>query len=212
MGPRLIRDYARAGTVHAIREHTLVPVHMLACVTPFAIAVVWIGAGYAVPVFYPAYVETLPSLRILLVATYLLVVNGGVTTFLFALDKHRRNLLILTPVLAVNVLLDVALVKLGWGLIAVAVGSALTYLIYTLVHLWYVARHFSPSRAEWVRFYVGAFAPGLWTGLVLIALDALLHSAGSAARSAAALAIALLALAPLAFRGVRLLRRLDAMA
>jgi O-antigen/teichoic acid export membrane protein len=212
IGPRLIQDHARSGSVQAIREHTLLPVHLLACVTPFAIAVVWLGAGYAVPRLYPAYVETLPALRILLIATYLLVCTGGVTTFLFALNKHRRNLLILTPVLALNVVVDVVLVKAGLGIEGVALGSGITYLVYAIVHLWYVARHFGPTAGEWTRFYLGVFVPGAWTAAVLLTIDATVASSTSAPHALAAIVLAVLALAPLGLRGWRLVRRLDAMA
>lgn len=212
VGPRLIRHHARSGDVRAVREHTLLPVHLLACVTPFAVGFVWLGAGYAVPRLYPAYVETLPVLRILLLATYLLVCTGGVTTFLFALNKHRRNLLILAPLLALNVVVDVLMVKAGMGIEGVALGSGITYFLYAVVHLWYVAAHFRPTPKEWTRFYLGVFVPGAWTAALLLTIEAALDPSASAPRALMAVALTGLGLAPLGVRGWRLVHRLDAMA
>jgi O-antigen/teichoic acid export membrane protein len=210
LGPRLLREHARSGgRIEAIRVHTLVPVRLYASALPLPIALLGIGGSYAVARFYAPYVDAVAPMLVLLVAIDFLVVTGGVTTFLFAIDRHQRNLLILAPALCLNVAVDVVLIRAGWGLMAVAIGSLATYASYALVVLWYVSGHFALGRGERLRFLAGAVLPGAFLGLVLAALAWLLPFRESLAKAAAAGALSLLLFAPLALRALRLARRLD---
>jgi hypothetical protein len=149
-------------------------------------------------------------MQVLLLAFYFLVVNGGVTTFLFAINKHRRNLLILVPALVFNVVIDIALIRAGWGLLAVAMGSLATYILYSLIHLSYVASHFGLARAQWMRFYAGVFLPPVYLALIMTAIERLFDYHASLLSAALACLVAALLLSPLAVRGLSIARSLEA--
>lgn len=210
LGPRLLREHARAGgRLEAIRRHTLQPVLVYARALPLPIALLWIGGGFALARFYPAYAEAVAPMQVLLVASGFLVVLGGVTTFLFAIDKHPRNLLFVTPALVLNVAIDLVLLRLGWGLMAIAVGSLVTYFVYAAAVLWYVSGHFDLARAPRLRFLAGALLPGVLLGLALGVLERLVPYRASAAATVAAGAVCVALLAPLALRARALARQLD---
>jgi O-antigen/teichoic acid export membrane protein len=210
LGPGLIRHYARSDReVASLRHLTLVPVHLLASLVPFVVAGIWIGGGYFLVRFYPSYSGAVGPMRVLLIAFYFLVINGGVTSFLFAIDKHRRNLFIAGPAVVLNVVLDLVLIRAGLGLLAVALGSLLAFVAYTIVHLGYVASHFSLRPREWVSFFAGAFLPGAYLAAVLYALGGLARVPASLGQAACACAVAGLLLSPLAVWGWRMATRLD---
>jgi O-antigen/teichoic acid export membrane protein len=210
LGPRLLREYARSGgRVAAIEPHTLLPVQLYASALPLPTALLWIVGSSLVARFYVPYAGALRPMLVLLVAINFLVVLGGVTTFLFAIDRHSRNLVILGPAVCFNVAVDVLLIRAGGGLMAVAVGSLLTYFLYALAVLWYVAGHFELGRAGHLRFLAGALLPGIGLGLGLLLLDRLLPDRASWEAVALACALAAALFAPLAGRALRLARRLD---
>jgi O-antigen/teichoic acid export membrane protein len=210
LGPRLLREHARSGaSLAAIRRHTLHPVLLYANVLPLVVGSLWIAGSYALIRFYPAYAGALRPMQILLVATNFLVVLSGVTTFLFAIDKHPRNLLILTPVLCLNVAIDLVLLRLGWGLVAVAVGSLVTYFCYACAVLWYVSGHFDMGRPARLEFLARALLPGIGLGLALGFVERFFAYTGSFAATVGTAVLVALACAPLAWRGLALARRLD---
>jgi O-antigen/teichoic acid export membrane protein len=210
LGPRLLREHARAGgRPEAIRRHTLQPVLIYARALPLPVALLWIGGSFALTRFYPAYAEAVGPMQVLLVASMFLVVLGGVTTFLFALDKHPRNLLFLTPALAFNIVLDLVLLHSGWGLMAVAAGSLVTYFGYAGAVLWYVSGHFDLGAGERLRFLAAAGAPGVGLALSLGLLERYLPYRSSLAGTVAACAASAVLCAPLALRALRLARQLD---
>ena len=210
LGPRLLREHARAGgRLEAIRRHTLQPVLVYARALPLPVALLWIGGGFALARFYPAYAEAVRPMQVLLLASTFLVVLGGVTTFLFAIDKHPRNLLFLTPALVFNVALDIILLRLGWGLMAIAAGSLVTYFGYAGAVLWYVSGHFDLGTPARLRFLAGALAPGIVLGLALGLVERYVPYRASLSATATACAIAILLCAPLVIRALRLARQLD---
>jgi O-antigen/teichoic acid export membrane protein len=211
LGPRLLREHARAGgRLEAIRRHTLQPVLVYARALPLPTALLWIGGGFALARYYPAYAEAVRPMQVLLLASGFLVVLGGVTTFLFAIDKHPRNLFFLTPALAFNVVVDLVLLRLGWGLMAIATGSLVTYFLYAVAVLWYVSGHFDLGRRARLGFLAGATGPGVLLGLSLGLLEHLVPYRDSASATAAACALSVLICAPLAVRARQLARQLDA--
>jgi O-antigen/teichoic acid export membrane protein len=213
LGPRLVKDYARSGgRMEEIRQQTIVPVLLLACIVPFVIVGLWFGGGYAIRVFYPKYAAAILPMRILLFGFYFLVVDAGVTYFLFAIDKHRRNLVIAGPALVFNLVIDVILIRAGWGLSAVAVGSLVTFAAYAAVHLWYVASHFLKG-SEWLAFVGGITLPALYLGILLaLGTLALPPRWSEIARTATACVLAWVLLLPLGARGLRFARLLDTIA
>jgi O-antigen/teichoic acid export membrane protein len=210
LGPRLLREHARGGgSLEAIRRHTLQPVLLYASVLPLPIGLLWIGGGAALARFYPAYAGAVAPMQVLLLASGFLVVLGGVTTFLFAIDKHPRNLLFLGPALALNVVLDLVLLHLGWGLMAIAAGSLVTCFAYATALLWYVCGHFDAALRPRLRFLSGALLPGAVLGGALGLLERTCEYRGSLAATAVACAACGLLCSPLALRALRLARQID---
>jgi O-antigen/teichoic acid export membrane protein len=210
LGPRLLREHARSGgSREAIRRHTLEPVLLYAAALPLPVGLLWIAGGAALARFYPEYASAVAPMQAMVLASSFLVVTSGVTTFLFAIDRHARNILFLAPALAFNLVLDVVLLRLGWGLMAIAAGSLATYVGYAAAVLWYVSGHFEWQRPGRALFLAGALLPGLALGGALLLLErtvAYRHSPGATAAACAAL---VLLASPLALRARRIARRLD---
>lgn len=210
LGPRLLREHARAGgRIEALRLHTLQPVIVYARALPLPLALLWIGGGYALTRFYPAYAEAVRPMQLLLLGAGFLVVLGGVTTFLFAIDRHPRNLLFVTPALALNVVIDLALLRLGWGLLAIATGSLVTYFVYAASVLWYVCGYFDTGGARRARFLVAALGPGVALGLGLAVLERYVPYRDSLTATLLLCALCAGGAAPLAASAGRLARGLD---
>jgi O-antigen/teichoic acid export membrane protein len=209
-GPRLLREHARSGArLPAIRHHALHPPLLYASVLPLVIGPLWIATSYALVHFYPAYASALRPMQTLLVAADFLVVVNGVTTFLFAIDKHTRNFLILTPAVGLNVAVDLLLLHRGWGLMAIAVGSLVTYFTYAGAHLWYVTSHFDMGRAGRIRYLAAALLPGVGLGLAMALVERFVPYRDSLATTIGAATLVGILCAPLALRGRHIARQLD---
>jgi O-antigen/teichoic acid export membrane protein len=210
IGPRLIAAYARSGgRIDAVRSHTLTPVRLVAAVLPFAIVALWVLGAYVVGRHYPAYGQSIRPMQVLIASYYFLIVQAAVTTFLFAINRHARVLFFLVPALLFNVAADVLLVRAGFGLLAIAMGSALTYALYCTALLGYVVSYFRPSAREWLSIAADAAGPGLWLLGVLLLVERMPYR-DSFGGAVGAVLTGWALLSPLAWRAKRFAAALNA--
>lgn len=210
LGPRLLREHARAGgSLPAIRRHTLEPVLLFARALPLPVTALWVAGGFLLTRFYPAYVRAVEPMHVLLVATMFLVVPGGVTLFLFAQDKQSRNLLLLVCSLGLNAAVDLLLLRLGWGLMAIAAGSLVTYAAYAVTLLWYVSGQLLATRWQRLAFLGRALLPAVGLAAALATLERFVDYRHSLPGTLAVGAVGCLLCAPLALGAARLAFRLD---
>jgi O-antigen/teichoic acid export membrane protein len=167
VGPRLLRTFGEFGTVESIYELTWRPVRVLALAMPMLIIAFCVVGPLVIQHFLPAYSAAIAPLRIYSVGMFFLGLNLGVSTTLVAFNKHPRNIPIVVLSIGFNVAIDLVFVGLlHWGLMGIALGSALTYFVYWMSHTalvrWYF--HQTPRRALLMNLKSG------WQGLVLAAM------------------------------------------
>lgn len=167
IGPRLLRKFGEFGTAESIYELTWRPVKILALAMPILIVALCVLGPLVIQHFLPAYSAAIAPLRIYSVGMFFLGLNLGVSTTLVAFNKHARNVPIMALSIGLNVAIDLAFVGLlHWGLMGIALGSALTYFVYWMAHTtlvrWYF--HQTPRTALLMNLKSG------WQGFVLAAL------------------------------------------
>jgi O-antigen/teichoic acid export membrane protein len=165
LGPLVLREYARGGTdPEAVRGYTLNPVLAYANGLPVLIGPLWIVASFGLTRHFPAYADAVEPMQILLLATNFLVVLGGVTTFLFAIDKHPWNFAMIGPALVLKVVVAAGLLRLGWRLEGIAMASLAAFFGYALSMLWFVTGQFSMGAPSRLAFLARAIGPGVALG------------------------------------------------
>ncbi len=90
--------------------------------------------------FLPQYVGTLEVLPILLVAAFLLHSQFGFSTTLIAIGRQLDVVPLCLGLSALNVAIDVVLVRLGWGIVGIATGTLVVNLLFAVGHMLLIAR------------------------------------------------------------------------
>ena len=135
----------------------------------------WVAAPVFIDALLPAYESVVAPLRVYAVGMFFLCLSLGVSSTLVALDKHRYNIPIVVSAITANVALDLLFVKgLGWGLSAIAMGSALAYVSYWAAHMTLVQHYFGRSFTRSLRENL---ASG-WPGFVLLGFTLLAAGRG----------------------------------
>jgi len=108
------------------------------------LVVVYVVLPFLVDWYMPAYRPGIEPARILLVGLGFIPLAGGVGNFLNTVGKQGYYLAVQAGAVFINLCLDVLFVKLGWGLNGVALGAAISYVLYTIiliiVGLWVMRR------------------------------------------------------------------------
>ncbi len=180
VGPRLIRRWGERGTPAAITGFTWRPVRLLSLVLPVIVVLTWILVPLALTELLPPYAAAVGPIRIYAVGMFFFCLNSGVSNTLLAMNKHRYNIPIIFGCIALNVVLDVILVRvLHAGLAGIALGSAVTYFVYWMIHMTLVSWFFGRRPLSALVFNLRSG----WMGLLLAAVAAVEWRLGDLTRS-----------------------------
>jgi O-antigen/teichoic acid export membrane protein len=180
------------------------PTRLLALALPPITAAVYLSLPL-VTLALPDYAPGLPAASVLVLGTFFLSVVTGPSSFLVAVDRVRPLLLAQAVAVIVNVVLDVAALRLGYGIAGVAWATAAGYALYSAGALLALHRVVGGTRARLLRFATVLYGPYVVV-LALAVLAARLVPA-PAGRELPAVALRLLLLGVLLAPAVWLLER-----
>lgn len=131
--PRMAETFGSTSSYSSLKK-------WLTCQTIMALAVmvpIVIGVYFLLPTFIerflPKYVPGITAAKIVLFGVLFLPLVGGVGNLLNVVDKQVYYMAVQGFVILINLGLNIALVKMGLGIEGVALGTALTYFLYSLM-------------------------------------------------------------------------------
>lgn len=133
MYPRMAFLYGQTRNERALLPLITRQSLMGTAVTIPILVVVYVVLPFLVDWYMPAYRPGIEPARILLVGLGFIPLAGGVGNFLNTVGKQGYYLAVQAGAILINFCLDVSFVKLGWGLNGVALGAALSYVLYTII-------------------------------------------------------------------------------
>jgi O-antigen/teichoic acid export membrane protein len=149
MYPRFQERYGATADALSLQKFVELPLHVLADVLLAAIAVLLVALPPAIAAFFPAYVDAIPPLRILLVGTYFLCLIPPAGQLLLTVRKQVRTLLIAVPVLALA--LAAAYAGSRYGLAGVATGVSIAFFVEFVAVNAYAFSHFTGALPIVIR-------------------------------------------------------------
>lgn len=130
--PRMAEEYGKTSTYYSLRRWILRQIAMAVAATLPLILGVYFLFPPLVRTFLPDYVAGIAAMRIILIGLLFLPIAGACSNFLNTVDKQVYYMIVQGFAVPVNLGLNVIFVKMGLGINGVALGTATTYVIYTL--------------------------------------------------------------------------------
>ena len=121
----------------------------------------------AVQFFLPRFAAALPVARVLVVAQLLYLSTGFPRSYFSASDQLGSRLSLSIGGLLLNVIVDCALLYAGYGIVAVALGSACSYAVYVIVTLAAASRSIYGRAAVGVKRGFQVLAVSAVAGLIV---------------------------------------------
>lgn len=101
----------------------------------YMMAFICIAVALIMPLFIqillPAYSQGLSVIIVLILAGFFMSLVSLFATFLISVDKQRNVLMMQIIVICFNALINIILIKSGYGILGVAFGTGFSYFIYT---------------------------------------------------------------------------------
>ena len=145
MYPRFQERYGRTGDVQSLRKFVEVPLHVLGDALLAATIVLLVALPPAIAAWFPAFIGTIPPLRVMLVGTYFLCLTPPATQLLLTIHKQVPALLVGLP--ATVIAFAAASIGARAGVIGVAYGVALGCVVAFAAINVYAFAQFAAARA-----------------------------------------------------------------
>jgi len=127
--PRMMYKYGKTGDAKNIEMYFTKPMIILTGFIPIILGIIYINIDIVVKLFLPQYIPSITVLHILIVSLFFSTIWGIPTNLLIALNKQKMFMLIMSGILSFIIVLDIVIIKMGFGMNGVAVSTTFMFLI-----------------------------------------------------------------------------------
>jgi O-antigen/teichoic acid export membrane protein len=171
--PRLIARFTSTRDPDLTARDTVRPLAAVAWIMPLVVGVTVFWMRPLVGLVLPRYLPGVPALSALLFGTLGLALASIPSYYIMAIQKQTRLVPLALGAIALDVGLIALFLKLGHGIVGVAVGVSIGYFLYGVGLVAYAASHFSGAWRVRVAIIARTVLPTLWTtALCFVLLEA----------------------------------------
>ena len=151
------------------------PMVLLAWLMPIILGLLILNVGLVIRVLLPSYLTAVPVLQILLVGLFFTVIWNVPRGLLVVFDKQRIFIWAIPLLLVLGSLLNIAAIKLGYGIAGVAYASVAFYFMVSTLANVYVLRFLQKTWRQVVQTLLGIHLPFVYAMASLWLLQHYLH-------------------------------------
>jgi len=168
--PRLMQSLGMKNMGDTLQEYLLKPLINSAYYLPFLIG----PAVFILPVFItlllPRYIPGIVPAQIILIGSYFVALTYITRGAIVANDWQLRAALVMCSALIVGIVVNVAILKNGFGIKGVAVGSSISFLFQFLIILRFIRSRCSDIQLPWKQTLTGLCWPFPFMCIMIILL------------------------------------------
>ncbi len=134
--PRMLESFGREQNSTAAQKWTLTPTLIVTFIMTWVTLVVAAVVRLLVIYLLPEYVPGLPLMTILIIGSFFLTTSSIFTNYLISVDLQKHLLKVQFTAIILLVVIDYAILKAGYGIESMALGTALCYFFYGTMVFW----------------------------------------------------------------------------
>jgi O-antigen/teichoic acid export membrane protein len=168
--PRVQEKYGEDQSYGAVIKYVDKPTKLV-----FFTGIIFLGHIYfmisgLVPVLMPKYVPGIVSAKIVLCGFLMFVLSMSSENFILTVRKQVYQIPMLLAATSVTFLLNLYFIKCGFGIMGVALGTGLGYILYFFIETYFAIRHFW-SKSEMFMFYRTIMIPYVYILFILLGIE-----------------------------------------
>lgn len=172
--PRLMEKLGRTKDIYRIKHYLIDPTILTAYFVPFVIGVLYFGIHVPVEYFLNKFLPSINVVKILSLGLFFSCFSMPVS-ICYALNKRLNVMYIAFPVAILNFILNYSFVLVGWGIKGVALGTGISYFVFSSVMIYYALRQFKGRIEESFKSLLLIYAPFLYSLLLMLTVDKCLY-------------------------------------
>lgn len=159
--PRITHRYGESGKdIGALRNLVLMPPVLLSCLLPLLIGPLYLSLPFIIELLLPAYMQGITAARIVLLGIFFFSIIGITGYFLVVIDKLKQFVFFGLFALALNITLDLLIIRMKLGIEGIAIGGTLiTYFCYATAIIGYALSHYIRNVRDWMKYFAKIILP-----------------------------------------------------
>jgi O-antigen/teichoic acid export membrane protein len=176
--PKLMQSLSAQSQVENLKEYFFRPLINTAYYMSFLVGFVFLVLPVAVPLILPRYSQGILPAQIITLGGYFVAMSYTARAVMVANNWQSRGIILIVLGLIVNIVMNISLIFLGYGLIGVSIATSVSYLVLFIGLFVYLRHRCDYAYEEWRRYAVGSSVP-LPIALMTIFLLQNVHSISS---------------------------------
>ncbi len=172
--PHMQEKYGATKDVMDVKNMILQPTYYISRLMPIFIGVIIFLTQPLVLLLLPQFKEGLDVMKILVLGYFFMAVNQMSSALLFTIDKQRLLIPLYGIMVAVCIGLNYLFIKMGLGIIGVALGTSISYFLFFLIVFTFASSHIMEWR-NIIRFYFEIMVFYIYFLINILWIDAILN-------------------------------------
>lgn len=169
--PRIMEKLGSTKNIYRIKDYLIEPTTVMAYFMPFLFAIIYFGIHLPVQYFLPKYMLSINIAKILTLGSFFLIIHTMPVSICYALNKQLKVVYMAFPAVLLNIVINVSVIRLGWGLNGVAFGTCISYFAFSTAIVWYTLKQFEVKTKETLRFFILIYSPFFYALSIFLTMD-----------------------------------------
>jgi O-antigen/teichoic acid export membrane protein len=169
--PRFMEKLGRHKDIHQIKHYFIEPTVLIAYFMPYLLAVFYFAIHIPIQYFLVEYIPSINVIKILIPGFFFGAVSMLPLFICYALNKQVRIIIIVLPMIMLNLILNYLFIRSGWGINGVAIGTDISFFVFSSLMIWYTLKQFEVSIEEYVRFFLLIYMPFFYAFFLILTID-----------------------------------------
>jgi O-antigen/teichoic acid export membrane protein len=171
--PRINFHYGKTGyNIEELKSFVVKPPIILSAILPVVIGPIFLIIPFVVTTFLPAYTQGITSARIVSLGIYFYGILGLTDYFLVTTGKLKVYATFSIIALTLNILIDFIFIKIGYGIIGIAIGGTLvTYFLYSTIVIGYAISFYHKKPKDYIKYFLNLWLPFLFMLILLFSIE-----------------------------------------
>lgn len=194
--PSMQEEFGKSDSKERVLRYVKQPMIVIAYVFPALLAIVYFGIPILVHYVLPKYIMGVDSMKMLLSGCFFISLVPLTHNFIITINKQIVLVPITVGAILCGVGINYGMIKLGYGIYGVALGTSFTYLLYFAVLFFYVMRYCEKFRQSYLSF-IRICVPFMYSLAIILLLEYLVRMNSVAQRSIVQAALFYIAYIPM---------------
>jgi len=172
--PTMQEEFGRNDSREHVLKYVKQPIFIMAYVFPVLLAFVYFGVPVLVRYVLPKYIPGIDSMKVLLSGCFFISMAPLTSNFIMTVNKQKTLIPIITSIALFCLAINYGAIKMGYGLVGVAVATSITYFLYFAIMYFYVLLHCEKIRSV-TKAFLSICIPFAYSLTIVVALE---HLAG----------------------------------